>query len=241
MKHAIQKILPALLAVGLAAAVQASPEDAPCAPRGPCGQKSAACQPPRGPAFRPPHENREAMDAHKATRRLARQAREAQGEERERLVAELREQVRLETQMIDRLQEERLDAIEKAAQERFKALRAELAAMRENQDAFIDEQVERYLQGPAACRGKFAPPEDAPDGFEPPPEGEDGPAFDGHRPPPPHHPRHGHGPRGPRFGSPCPPPPPPCATSPEGGPLPDAPLGIPAPAVEPPPAETPAD
>ena len=112
----------------------------------------------RGPKFGDfpaPHARPEMMEARRETHELARKVRHAEGEERERLMAELREKVLAETELVDRLQEERLDAIEAAAKERMTALRAHLADMREHRDEFVEQEVERLVAG---SRGRAMPP-----------------------------------------------------------------------------------
>ena len=140
--------------------------------------------------FPAPHARPEMTEARRETHELARKVRHAEGEERERLMAELREKVRAETEMVDRLQEERLDAIEAAAKERMAALRAHLAEMREHRDEFVEQEVQRLVAGP---RGRAMPPPEGerecggPEGgwMPPPPEGEGAWMGEGGMPPPP--------------------------------------------------------
>lgn len=156
-----------------------------------------------------PAENPEIMAARKECRELARKARAAESdEERAALKEQLREKVRAETELVDQLQEKRLDAIAEAAQKRIDALRAQLEEMREHREEFVEEEVERLIQGPRGGKG--------PHGHRPPPPPPEGDEFgEGEMPPPPRdgmHFGHGHRPpfrgwRGPgkgmKHGAPC--------------------------------------
>lgn len=151
--------------------------------------------PPRGAGFRrggeerggrmefAPAGNPEIMAVRRECRELARKARAAESdEERAALKERLREKVRAETELVDQLHEKRLAAIAEAAQKRIEALRAQLAEMREHREEFVEEEVERLLEGP---RGGM-PPRGG-EGFEGdmPPPPEDGMGFGrGRRPPP---------------------------------------------------------
>lgn len=126
-----------------------------------------------GPMFRGPGENEEVMAARRECREAARRVRTAATEEeRAAGMEELRAKVKAEVELVDRLQEERLDAIEKAAAQRMAALRAQLAEMREHQGEFIEHEVERLAAGGRGGHGPAgAPPKmdgDA-EGWMPPP------------------------------------------------------------------------
>lgn len=173
---------------------------------GPCGGPRRGCEA-KGGGFPAPHARPEMREARRETHELARKVRHAEGEERDRLMAELREKVRAETEMVDRLQEERLDAIEAAAKERMAALRAHLAEMREHRDEFVEQEVERLVAGPRAR--SMPPPEGGrgcggPEGAwmppPPPPEGEGAWMGEGGMPPPPRMGGHGPGKKGWRRG-----------------------------------------
>lgn len=126
-----------------------------------------------GPMFRGPGEHVEVMAARRECREAARQVRKAATEEeRETAMALLREKVKAEVELVDRLQEERLDAIEKAAAQRMAALRAQLAEMRAHQAEFIEQEVKRLSMDRRGGHGpEGEPPEmgEAPEGWMPPP------------------------------------------------------------------------
>jgi hypothetical protein len=112
--------------------------------------------------FRGPGEDAGVMAARRECREAARRVRLASTEEeRAKCMEELREKVKAEVELVDRLQEERLDAIEKAAAQRMAALRAQLAEMRAHQAEFIEHEVERMANG---RRGEHGPEAGPPEG-----------------------------------------------------------------------------
>lgn len=146
----------AMAAVTLGLAVAAwgeGPGGGKCGPKGPGGfgggMRGPGCEMgPGGGHFRGPGESAEVMAARRESRELARRVRMAQSdEEREELMGQLKEKVRAETELVDSLQEKRLDAIEKAATQRIANLRAQLADMREHREEFVEHEVERLVKG----------------------------------------------------------------------------------------------
>lgn len=137
----------------------------------------------RGPMFRGPGENEEVMAARRECRDAARRVRMASSdEEREAAMGELREKVRAEVELVDRLQEERVEAMAKIAERRVAELRAQLAEMRAHQEEFIEQEVERMANG----RGRPGPEGERGPGMRPPEgEGPCGGEWMGEPPPPP--------------------------------------------------------
>jgi len=166
----------AAVSLGLAAAAWAE------GPGGTCGMG--------GPGFgmhrehgwmvRGPGENEEVRAARLDCREAAHKVRKAASEEeREAAMDELRKKVRAEVELVDRLQEERVEAMAKIAERRVAELRARLAEMREHQEEFIEQEVERMANGRGGRGPGMRPTEgEEPNGEwmgeppPPPPEGE---------------------------------------------------------------------
>ncbi len=172
----------AAVSLGLAAAAWAEGPDGMCGMGGP----GFGMHREHGRMFRGPGENEEVMAARRDCREAAHKVRKAASEEeREAAMDELREKVRAEVELVDRLQEERVEAMAKIAERRVAELRARLAEMREHQEEFIEQEVERMANGrggrsPEGMRAPGMRPSvgDEPNGEwmgappPPPPEGE---------------------------------------------------------------------